>query len=98
MSDKFKSIDELREELDLHNQFTIKYAGERYEIEPPWDDEPYSGKYLIYNLNDNGDLDGDNKILPNFATFDEMLDSFKAHDGKIMREFILEAEITDRSF
>ena len=91
--EKFKSIDSLREELEFMNQFTIFYNGERYEIEPPWKGGKFSGKYLMYKLNDNGEFDGDIEFLPNFATFDEMLDNFKAHDGKTMREFILEAFI-----
>jgi len=96
--EKFESLDSLREELDRFNQFTVYYKGELYEIEPPREGGKFSGKYLIYKLNYKFEFDGDIEFLPNFATFDEMLDSFKAHDGRTMREFILEACVEDSSF
>jgi len=88
---QFKSLDSLREELEFNNQFTIFYKGEYYEIEPPYDD----GKFLIYKHNENGEFGGNIENIPSFATYDEMLDNFKAHDGRTMREFILEAYVTD---
>ena len=82
--DKFKSIDELREEMDFNNKFTISYAGENYTIHLSLEDG--KDKFYAFNIKIN-------KRVPGYDTFDEMLDNLKAPDGKTLREFLLDAEV-----
>ena len=79
-NDKYESIEEFFSEFKTNGyEYRFEYDGKEYQT---W---YFKGKIGIGESNEN-------KECWEYDTFDEMLDNFKADNGKTMREFILEAD------
>ena len=77
-NDKYESIEEFANEFKINGcEYCFEYEGKEYQT---WYSE---GKIGIGESTGNGEW-------WEYATFDEMLDNFKADNGKTMREFILD--------
>ena len=79
-NDKYESIEEFFNEFKTNGyEYRFEYEGKEYQT---W---YFEGKLGIDECGGNGRGGA-------YNTFDEMLDNFKADNGKTMREFILEAD------
>jgi hypothetical protein len=89
---KFENIDDLHNELTIMgNEFDISYKGGEYFISCG---SFNGGKKKFYASNTNNAEEESFE----YDTFDEMLDNFKAADGKSLREFLLDTEIESCAF
>jgi len=79
-NDKFESIEEFLKEFDINGcEYRFEYNGEEYQT--CWS----NGKFSISDCIEHGKWWA-------YDTIDEMLDNFKAKNGKTMREFILDVD------
>ena len=78
--EEFGSVEEFSKEFELNGcEFSFEYNGELYQT--CWS----NGKYSISDCIEIGKWWAYNSL-------DEMLDNFKAKNGKTMREFILDVK------